>query len=73
MAGLPVVASDDPIRREIVGSKGLYVEPHDIRSITDAIEKGTKMAKIDYKSELKPFMLENVVSQLEKELHDLIS
>jgi glycosyltransferase involved in cell wall biosynthesis len=38
-SGLPVVANDDPIRREIVGDVGLFVDPTDINSYTKAIEK----------------------------------
>ncbi len=36
--GLPVVATDDPIRREIVGDAGLFVDPTDTSAYMKAIE-----------------------------------
>ncbi|MBP9759601.1 glycosyltransferase family 4 protein [Candidatus Dojkabacteria bacterium] len=36
--GLPVVATDDPIRREIVGDAGLFVDPTDTSTYTKSIE-----------------------------------
>lgn len=38
-SGLPVVATDDPIRREIVGDAGLFVDPTDITAYSDALRK----------------------------------
>ena len=38
-SGLPVVATDDPIRREIVGDAGLFVDPTDTDAYAAAIEK----------------------------------
>ena len=38
-SGLPVVATDDPIRREIIGSAGLFVDPTDTDAYSKAIEK----------------------------------
>lgn len=38
-SGLPVVVTDDPIRREIVGDAGLFVDPTDIDAYVTAIEK----------------------------------
>jgi glycosyltransferase involved in cell wall biosynthesis len=70
--GLPIVASDDPIRRSIVGHQGLFVDPSDHEAIAGAITKASTMGKQDYKEELRPFDLSTVVSQLEKEFHDLI-
>ncbi|MDO8503198.1 MAG: glycosyltransferase family 4 protein [bacterium] len=39
---LPVVASDDPIRREIVGDAGILVNPEDTDSYAKAIETALK-------------------------------
>ena len=39
-SGLPVVATDDPIRREIVGDAGFFVDPRD----TDAYAKALREA-----------------------------
>lgn len=38
-SGLAVVATDDPIRREIVGNAGLFVDPLDTEKYAKAIEK----------------------------------
>ncbi len=70
--GLPIVASDDPIRRSIVGHQGLFIDPHDHEAIAGAITKASTMGKLNYKEELRPFDLSTVVSQLEEEFHDLI-
>lgn len=41
-SGLPVVATKDPIRKEIVGGSGLLVDPTDIESYSAAIKKTLK-------------------------------
>ncbi len=38
-SGLPIVANDDPIRREIVGDAGLFVNPTDTDAFAKAIQK----------------------------------
>lgn len=38
-SNLPVVATDDPIRKEIVGDAGLFVDPIDTESYAIALEK----------------------------------
>jgi glycosyltransferase involved in cell wall biosynthesis len=38
-SGLPVVASDDPIRREIVGNAGILVDPTNIDEYALALKK----------------------------------
>lgn len=42
-SGLPVVVNDDPIRREIVGNAGLFVNPEDTNAYAVAIEKALKI------------------------------
>lgn len=71
-AGLPIVASDDPIRRGIIGEQGNYAPPHDINSIVSALQSASTQGKIDYKAELKPYQLKTVITQIEKEFHALI-
>lgn len=71
-AGLPIIASDDQIRREIVGSRGTYVYPDDIHAIADAINNTNKQPKLDYTHELAPYGITRVVTQLEQELNDLL-
>lgn len=38
-SGLPVVAGDDPVRSEIVGDAGLYVDPADSEAYANALAK----------------------------------
>lgn len=38
-SGLPVVATDDPIRREIVGNAGLFINPDDTESYAVAMQE----------------------------------
>ncbi len=37
--GLPVVANDDPIRREVVGDAGLFIDPTDADSYANALSQ----------------------------------
>jgi len=41
-SGLPIVATDDPIRREIVGNAGIFVDPTNINEYTKALETALK-------------------------------
>lgn len=41
-SGLPVVANNDPIRKEIVGGAGILVDPTDVDSFASAIQKALK-------------------------------
>lgn len=38
-SGLPVVANNDPIRREIVGNSGFFINPNDLNSYSEAIAR----------------------------------
>lgn len=42
-SGLPVVATDDPIRREIVGEAGLFVDPTDTKKYSETLEQALKI------------------------------
>lgn len=72
-AGLPIVASDDPIRRELIGKQGIYVDSSDVESVATGIQKATTMGRLDYSKELASYSLKTVVAQIDKEFHDLIS
>ncbi len=72
-AGLPIVASDDPIRRELIGEQGIYVDPHDTTAITKGISDAHQLGRQDYSDQLKPYLLKNVVKQIEGAFYDLIS
>lgn len=41
-SNIPIVATDDPIRREIVGDAGLFVDPTDTDKYAEALEKALK-------------------------------
>lgn len=41
-AGLPVVANDDPIRREIVGEAGIFVDPEKTDLYVNALQRALK-------------------------------
>lgn len=43
-SGLPIVATGDPIRREIIGDAGLFVDPTDINKFANTIEKALNTA-----------------------------
>ena len=38
-AGIPIIASDIPVHREVAGKAALYVEPHDINSIGNGMHQ----------------------------------
>lgn len=42
-SNVPVVVNDDPIRREIVGEAGLFVEPTDLEKYTSVLEEALKI------------------------------
>lgn len=72
-ANLPIVASDDPIRRNIVGDKGFFVDPHNPESIREKLILAVNKPHPSYKSELEEYSLDKVMAKLEKEFHDLIN
>lgn len=71
-AGLPIVASDDPIRREIIGDQGIYVDPKSDHSIQEGLNLAYHKGKLNYKQELKKYQPATVVKNIEKEFYDLI-
>ena len=71
-AGLPIIATDDPIRREIIGSLGYYVDHNDDQSIRSAVIKAAEAGRVDYSSQLSRYNIKVVSKLLERELYDLI-
>lgn len=64
--GVPVVVSDMGSLFEVAGKAGIYVNPYDIKSIANGIEKVLKMDRLEYNKivnlgfqELKKFSWEN--------------
>jgi len=39
LSDTPVIVADIPVLREVVGDAGIYCDPHDVSSITQAIQK----------------------------------
>jgi len=72
VAGLPIVASYDHIRRAIVGQQGIFVNPRDVSDIAMGINTAIQLNKLNYSDELKEYELKTVAAQIEKEFHDLI-
>ncbi len=71
-AGLPIVATDDPVRREIIGSSGYYVNPHRPDEVGSAVLRAMSNGRIDYGPQLSRCNIKVVSKLLEKELYDLI-
>ncbi|MCE7898090.1 MAG: hypothetical protein DPW11_02180 [bacterium] len=70
-ASLPIVATDDPIRREIIGGAGYYVNPKDPKSVQSAIVKAAEGGKIDYTQQLARYNIKAVSKLLENALNEL--
>lgn len=71
-AGLPIVASNDAVRREIIGSNGIYVDPHDSVSISRGLAKASIVGRVDYASKLRVYQVDTVVKKIEKVFYELI-
>ncbi|MFH2019653.1 MAG: glycosyltransferase family 4 protein [bacterium] len=70
--GLPIVASDDKVRRDIIGKKGIYVDPHEPESISQGLIKAYGLGKVDYASKLENYQIDKVVKKIEKAFYELI-
>ncbi len=72
-AGLPIIASDDTIRRSIIGEQGIYVNPHDPESIAQGIALArSRKGKIDYTKQLEPYLIKNVIKEIEKTFYAIL-
>ena len=71
--GLPVVANDDPIRREIVGDAGLLVDPRDTDAYARALEKAIKIDWGDKpRKQAEKFSWEVIAKEYEKLFTNLV-
>lgn len=72
-SGLPVVAPDDPIRREIVGGAGLFVDPKDTEAYAETIERAlvTKWGNKP-REQASKFSWDKVAEQYEQLFYSLI-
>lgn len=72
-SGLPVVVNDDPIRKEIVGNAGILVDPTDIDSYAQAIQRALN---IDWegkpRKQAEKFSWEKVVEKYERIFKELV-
>lgn len=71
-AGLPIVASDDSIRRGIIGDTGYYADPHDTHDIAQKIIQALQVDRVDYAGCLNTYTKEKVIQEIEKEFYGLI-
>lgn len=73
-AGLPVVATDDPVRREIVGDAGIFVDPTDTEAYVEALEKALKAKWGDKPyNQAKKFDWEKIAEKYENLFLDITS
>jgi glycosyltransferase involved in cell wall biosynthesis len=70
-AGLPIVATDDAKRREIIGSKGHFVESSNHDALVKTLHQALSQKNHDYNSQLKQFEVTEVISRLETEFKRL--
>ena len=73
-SGLAVIATDDPIRREIVGEGGLFVDPTDINQYARALKKGLTMKwGIKPRQQAEKFSWEKIAKEYEKLFLEIIN
>ncbi len=70
---LPVVVNDDPIRREIVGDVGIFVDPEDSKNYAKALEKALQTNWGDKpRKQAEKFSWEDISSAYQKLFDSLI-
>lgn len=71
-SGLPVVATDDPIRREVVGDAGLFVDPTDVDAYSKAFARALKINWGDKpRKQAEKFSWDKIAEQYEQLFLDL--
>lgn len=66
-SGLPVVANDDPVRREIIGEAGIFIDPENLDEYANALKKALE---IDWankpRTQSEKFSWDKIASEYEK-------
>jgi glycosyltransferase involved in cell wall biosynthesis len=71
-SGLGVVATDDPIRREIVGNAGIFVDPTDTKAYSEALKEALETNWGDEpRKQAEKFSWDKIAKQYEKLFTDL--
>ncbi len=72
-SGLPIVATDDPIRREIVGDAGLFVDPTNIEKYADTLERALKTKwGSKPRQQAEKFSWDDIAKKYKKLFEDLV-
>jgi len=70
-SGLPIVAPNDSIRKNIIGSQGFY-SSYDKDDIAKSINQALNTGRLNYSEELQKFLHTNVVKQIEDQFISLL-
>jgi glycosyltransferase involved in cell wall biosynthesis len=63
-SNLPIIATDDPVRRETIGQAGMYVDPHNTAQFAQTIQKVLKTKWGDIpRNQSQKYNYENVIDQ----------
>lgn len=71
-AGLPIVASDDMVRRTLIGHDGVFVDPHDPKSIKHGLDLAVTKRRVNYQKILTQFETNHVIKQIESSFYALL-
>ena len=72
-SNLPVVVNDDPIRREIVGNSGIFVNPENINEYAKGLEKALEIKwGIKPRKQAEKFSWDKISKEYEKLFRELI-
>lgn len=70
---LPVVANDDPIRREIVGDAGIFIDPEDTQEYAGALKKALEKDWGDKpRKQAEKFSWDKIAQEYEELLEEII-
>lgn len=71
-SGLPVVANDDPSRREIVGDAGIFIDPTNVNEYAKALEKAMNTNWGDVpRKQAEKFSWDKIADEYEKLFNNL--